>query len=390
MKIVNMPSSNGFDKLHKQGAYIPYSLLYQLRSTDETLLISQFQYWLNSKNSGKFMPVCIDSNGVAIKNCKWARDSIRDLQKTFKIWSHAKINRLLHKLIDQKILLVANLKATRKVCSKRMNFSGFDQTSWYTLNNIKLQDLYEQSNYAKEAQLTTNTYSHKVSQNDTTSVTNCHTRMHKVRHRLSQSETPIVTKRDDEYLRSHTKESSKKQNRTDKNEINKPSAVQKSAVQENSANNRNASSKSNAAKPRIDESIAYENSKKKEGIGLDNNLQSRINLEKLCQDCSWSSSQLMITKLQKLQKCYGLPLVRYGMQYLAMRGITNGFRGYNYLVGCLRNWRQEGLSTPSDVKKHSAKYYKERKNKASEANESSRDRKADQQVDAWDKLIYGD
>lgn len=161
----------------------------------------------------------------------------------------------------------------------------------------------------------------------------------------------------------------------------------------NKQNRRSArTSKSNAVplkrKPQSRDDL-YERQQQSKQSAFDSRVDADTNMEKRCQDCGITTSPLMTHSLLKLQSVYGDSLLHYGMRYLALRGITNGFRFLSLLRACLRNWRQEGLSTPSDVAKHSYDYYRKKLQKNAEAKESPQDRQADKEADRWASLIDG-
>lgn len=358
MKAIQMPSSNGFDKLHKQGVYIPYSLMYELGDGDETLIVAQFQSWLNSKHSGRFMPICVDTNDVAVRNCKWARDSLSELQSVFKIWSHPKIIRLINKLVRRRILLVADISKTFQLCKVHMNFAKFDKTRWFTLNNTKLQKMYEDCDYARDANLVSKDKSqHKVVQNVTTRLPKCHTRSNKSYHAKSQIVPPKVTNRTNDNLGSHLGSQSRESSRSARtSKSNNPDLTEPRSENNSEINSKPISSAYTLPRQYNQWSAKNKSYKRTVDKSLKATRPYATTVDLWYQYTGRDiGNGPMATKLHILCKVFGNSLVNFAMQVTDANGIKYK-HWLNYMKSCLKNWHKKGITSAGMAKKYKSKH----------------------------------
>jgi hypothetical protein len=85
---------------------------------NESILLLQLEFWIRT------------STTVEHEGRQWTYQSVRDIQKTFKFWSIATINRTIKRLIDNGYIIVGNF-----------NKQKYDRTRWFALNYEKLREL---------------------------------------------------------------------------------------------------------------------------------------------------------------------------------------------------------------------------------------------------------
>lgn len=150
-RIVSMPRSNSFDGKGSWMRFFNAGVACELHSLDEAVAIAQFQYWQSRKDVGTYVKYCVADNGAVIKDCKWVKDSLSSLKSAMPFWSKYQINRIMKKLRKSNLILRANLRQTNSAFRIKLNHFNYDTTSWYTLNNIKMNKLFNESQVAKDA-----------------------------------------------------------------------------------------------------------------------------------------------------------------------------------------------------------------------------------------------
>ena len=85
----------------------------------EAIFIQELHYWLLASEQ--------ERNGK-----KWVCKTYEELQETLEIFSLSTIKRIVKSLSDKQLLIIDNL-----------NEMTMDKTNWYSINYVKLGQLYE-------------------------------------------------------------------------------------------------------------------------------------------------------------------------------------------------------------------------------------------------------